>query len=88
MPSKASIASRLATRRGLDENEAAVYVGVSPSYFRKLVADGIMPLPRLVGSRHIWDIDELDLAFRELPRAGSKDDQIAFARKNSWSDYE
>jgi excisionase family DNA binding protein len=88
MPSKASIASRLATRRGLSENEAAVYVGLSPSYFRELVDRGIMPLPRLAGKRRIYDIDELDLAFGELPRAGSQDDEISFDRRNSWADYE
>jgi len=88
MVTKAFIASRLTARRGLDENEAAVYVGLSPSYFRELVDGGVMPLPRLAGKRKLWDIDELDLAFRELPRAGGKDDEIAFGRKNSWADYE
>ena len=64
MPSKASIAGRLAVRRGLDENEAAVYLSLSPSFFRKLVEEKLMPRPRLAGGRRIWDVEELDLAFK------------------------
>ena len=45
---KAIIASRLPVRRGLDENEAAVYLSLSPSFFRKLVADAQMPRPRVL----------------------------------------
>jgi excisionase family DNA binding protein len=73
MPSKASIAGRLPVRRGLDESEAAVYLSVSPSFFRKLVAEGLMPRPRLVGGRRVWDVEELDLAFKALPREGGDD---------------
>jgi excisionase family DNA binding protein len=60
MPSKSYIAGRLPLRRGLDENEAAVYLSLSPSFFRKLVALGKMPRPRLIGERRIWDVEELD----------------------------
>ncbi len=71
MPSKASIARRLPVRRGLDESESAVYLSLSPTFFRKLVADGRMPRPRLADGRRVWDIEELDLAFKALPREGS-----------------
>jgi hypothetical protein len=70
MPSKAVIAGRLPVRRSLDENEAAIYLSFSPSFFRKLVAAGRMPRPRLAGGRRVWDIEELDLAFKALPREG------------------
>jgi excisionase family DNA binding protein len=70
MPSKASIAGRLPVRRGLDESEAAVYLSLSPSFFRKLIAEGCMPRPRLAGGRRVWDVEELDLAFKALPREG------------------
>jgi excisionase family DNA binding protein len=36
-------------RRGLDENEAAVYLSLSPSFVRRLVADKLMPRPRVAG---------------------------------------
>ena len=91
MPAKALIAARLPVRRGLDENEAAVYLSLSPSFFRKLVADGLMPRPRVIGGRRIWDIEELDLAFKALPREGGDHDPIFVAEShgevpNPWDD--
>jgi hypothetical protein len=46
-----------------------------------------MPRPRLVGGRRIWDVEELDLAFKALPREGG-DSEPAFAAKdgNPWDD--
>lgn len=87
---KRSIASRLPVRRGLDECEAAVYLSISPSFFRKLVETRVMPRPRILGSRRIWDVDELDLAFKELPREGGDSEVVFEAReaRNSWADFE
>ena len=88
MTSKAIIGSRLPIRRGLDENEAAVYLSLSPSFFRKLVTAGRMPRPRLVGERRIWDVEELDLAFKALPREGGDTEPIFTSQENdSWADY-
>jgi hypothetical protein len=88
MPSKAVIAARLLVRRGLDENEAAIYLSLSPSFFRKLVGQGRMPRPRLVGERRIWDVEELDLAFKALPREGGEHKSIFNASGDSWADFE
>jgi hypothetical protein len=74
----------------LDECEAAVYLSISPSFFRKLVERDAMPRPRIVGSRRVWDVEELDLAFKALPREGG-DADVAFvtdARRDSWADFE
>ena len=87
MARKAAVSVRLPVRRGLSETEAAVYLSLSPSFFRQLVAQGKMPRPRVVGRRRIWDAEELDLAFREVPREGD-DGQHVEAKENSWSDYE
>jgi excisionase family DNA binding protein len=88
MPSKAFIAGRLPIRRGLDENEAAVYLSLSPSFFRKLVAGGRMPRPRLIGERRIWDVEELDLAFKALPREGGDAEPIFQSDDvDSWADF-
>lgn len=88
MPSKAAIAVRLSVRRGLDENEAAVYLSLSPSYFRKLVEQRSMPRPRLIGLRRIWDVDELDLAFKAMPREGGEGEPIfAEGKDDSWADF-
>jgi hypothetical protein len=87
---KSSIAARLPVRRGLDECEAAVYLSISPSFFRKLVNAKAMPRPRIVGSRRIWDVEELDLAFKSLPREGG-DAELAFVSseyRDSWADFE
>jgi excisionase family DNA binding protein len=83
MPRKADIAARLPVRRGLGETEAAVYLSLSPSFFRALVERGEMPRPRLLGSRRIWDVDDLDAAFRALPREGG-DDPV----DESWDDID
>jgi len=45
--SKASVAAHLPVRRGLSEVEAAVYLSLSPSFFRRLVDQAIMPASRL-----------------------------------------
>ena len=87
MPSKASISARLPVRRGLDESEAAVYLSLSPSFFRKLVEDGRMPRPRLADGRRIWDVEELDLAFKMLPREGGDADVIFRSDTDSWADF-
>lgn len=88
MASKASIAGRLPVRRGLDESEAAVYLSLSPSFFRRLVSNGAMPRPRVAGARRIWDVDELDLAFKALPREGGEAEPIFSASADdSWADF-
>lgn len=86
---KATIAARLAVRRGLDECEAALYLSISPSFFRKLVKSRAMPRPRVVGTRRIWDVDELDMAFKALPREGGEAD-VAFETtetRDTWADF-
>jgi hypothetical protein len=53
-----------------------MYIGISPSKFDELVADGRMPGPVKIDSRKLWDIRHLDLAFDALPR----ENQLS----NSW----
>jgi predicted DNA-binding transcriptional regulator AlpA len=54
-------------RRGLSRVEAAMYIGISPSKFDALVADGRMPGPVKIDARKVWDIRLLDMAFDALP---------------------
>lgn len=77
---KAEAASRLPIRRGLTEAEAAIYVGIGSTLFREMVSDGRYPRPRLQNSAKTWDVDELDAAFKSLPRESGK-------IKNTWDDY-
>ncbi len=89
MARKAIVSVHLPVRRGLSESEAATYISVSASFFRRLVGDGRMPRPRLAGTRRIWDIDELDAAFRDLPREGEDGQPVPESgTANSWTDFE
>jgi hypothetical protein len=62
-------------RRGLSRVEAAMYIGVGVTKFDALVAAGLMPRPKRIDSRRIWDIVALDLAFNQLPDEDSNFDQ-------------
>lgn len=57
--------------RGLSRDEAARYVGVGPTLFDEMVADGRMPRPKQVNSRAVWDRVALDIAFTSLPDKSS-----------------
>lgn len=88
MTSKSTMSARLPLRRGLSESEAAIYLSLSATFFRKLVEQGVMPRPRIAGGRRIWDVEELDLAFKSLPREGGDDVPFGAASSNSWTDFE
>ena len=81
MTTKAMIAAGLPIRRGLSENEAAAYLSFSASFFRRLVEEKVMPPPRVAKSRRVWDIQDLDAAFRALPRETDGSDEA-----DVWSD--
>ncbi len=49
--------------RGLGEDQAAPYVGVSQNKFRAEVKAGLWPKPETRGSRKIWDRHRLDEAW-------------------------
>lgn len=53
--------------RGLNREEAARYIGISPSLFDEMVADRRMPRGKRINSRVVWDRTSLDIAFTALP---------------------
>jgi len=53
--------------RGLSREEAAAYIGVSPSKFDEMVKDKRMPAPKRIDRRTVWDRRRLDAAFEALP---------------------
>jgi predicted DNA-binding transcriptional regulator AlpA len=54
--------------RLVSREAAAAYVCVSPNTFDKMVDDGRMPRPRLLGGkRRAWDVRALDAAVDQLP---------------------
>lgn len=65
--------------RGLSRLEAARYIGVSPNTFDRLVAEGIMPRPKEIGARRVYDRAQLDHAFDALG-----DEELATERPNPW----
>ncbi len=73
--------ARPTPRRGLSRTDAAIYVEISPSKFDELVEDSRMPRPRMIDSRKVWDVYELDVAFDDLPREDSPP-----SAGNSWDD--
>ena len=60
-------ASASVFRRGLSREQAAGYIGVSPSTFDKMVIAGQMPGPKRIGTRKVWDVRALDVAIDNLP---------------------
>lgn len=60
--------------RGLSRILTAQYIGVSPSTFDKLVKDGLMPRPKRVYGRVLWDIRAVDVAFDLLDVAAGAAD--------------
>lgn len=59
--------------RGLRREEAARYIGVSPTKFDGMVKAGEMPQPKHIGGRRVWDQLALDLAFDALPDGEPED---------------
>jgi predicted DNA-binding transcriptional regulator AlpA len=77
--------------RGLSREQGAEYIGVSPTKWDGMVADGSMPQPKMIGSRTVWDKNKVDVAFDELPErestnvwdeAGDCFGKISDARRN------
>ncbi len=52
---------------GIPLEQAAAYIGVSPSKFLDLVTAGLMPKPKRIGRRVIWCVAKLNEAFGRLP---------------------
>ena len=64
---KATAATRPVIRRALGREEAAIYLGISPSKFDEMRLDGRIRPPRVLDGRKLWDVFDLDLAFEALP---------------------
>ena len=62
------LTNRAATqpRRGLDRDEAAIFVGVSISTFDGMVHDGRLPKPIELDGELVWDLVQLDRAMDRL----------------------
>lgn len=53
-------------RRGLDHDEAAIYVGVTFATFDNMVNDGRLPKPVELDGENVWDLVLIDRAMDRL----------------------
>lgn len=74
----------LSPRRLLRREQAAIYVGVSPNTFDKLVRDGDLPGPKVFPNAtvKVWDVRDLDAFADSLPYA----DAPIVPRDTTWDD--
>lgn len=56
--------------RGMSKEESARYVGVGVTKFDELVSEGLMPKPKHIGARRVWDRISIDAYFADLPSEG------------------
>jgi hypothetical protein len=68
---------------GLSRLQAAEFMGVSPTKFDQMVADGRASPPRRIDGRKVWDRRELEFAFAALPADANNED-----RPNEWDNAE
>jgi predicted DNA-binding transcriptional regulator AlpA len=57
----------------LSREQAADYCGISPCTFDRAVTEGLMPAPKRIFGRVLWDLDQLDAALDRLPNDGARD---------------
>jgi predicted DNA-binding transcriptional regulator AlpA len=62
--------------RGLSRVAAADYVGVGVTLFDKLVEQRLMPKPKKIARRLVWDRFQLDEAFAALPDEDGESDDV------------
>lgn len=68
---------------GVTAAEAGAMIGVSVNIFLELVDRGLMPKGRELKPGTVrYDVDEIRIAFRNLPRQGG--DQVEV---NTWEDF-
>jgi hypothetical protein len=77
---RADVAMRLPLVLAYPREEAAASLGFSAATFDKMVDDGLMPKPRKARGRLIWDVDDLRIALKTLPRDGERSD-------DTWADF-
>ncbi|MEN3234689.1 XRE family transcriptional regulator [Methylobacterium ajmalii] len=70
----------ISPRRGLRREEAARYIGVSPSKFDEMVRDGRMPKPKRIDGCVVWDLRRLDMAWDALASDDGDSD-------STWADF-
>lgn len=68
-------------RRMLSRAEAAAYSGLSPSTFDRMITDRLMPGPKRIYGRVLWDVRALDAAIDAIPGGELNDCNV-----NEWDE--
>lgn len=55
---------------GVGRDKAAALLDIGATLFDQLVAEGLLPQPRELKGRLVWDVDEVAVAFRAIPHRG------------------
>jgi hypothetical protein len=63
---------------GASRDQAAAYLSLSPGKFQELVDRRLMPSPKHIGARLVWDLEDVRSAFKALSADGEDDE--------TWSD--
>ena len=64
---RANVLPQMLAPIGINREQAAAFVGISPTLYDKAVEAGTMPGPRVIGGRQVYDVQEVIEAFRRLP---------------------
>lgn len=75
MTSRSDIVSRMPTLIAVRRSEAAALIGISASYFDRLVAGGLLPQGRTLGDVVVWSVDDLRVCINSLPARELDDGQ-------------
>ena len=75
------------TRRGLNREEAAAYIDVSPNTFDNLVREGRMPKAVKLYNPNVWEVRAIDSAFDTLlGRPASPDQEPEDDDEGGWEE--
>ena len=72
--------------RVLSRVQAAALCGVSPNTFDRMVGEGIMPGPKRVYGRVLWDLVALNAAVDALPNEGDQSPNQDTADDGGWNE--
>jgi hypothetical protein len=76
------------TPRGLRREDAAAWVGFSPTKFDELVKAGLMPRGKLVRGCRVWDRFLLDTAFEDLPDEDASPEPAPTPAADQWARFQ
>ena len=75
---------------GLSLDEVAAFIGVSPNKYLDLVRRGLMPQPRMVDGRRVYDRELAHAAFKHLPTANGRGTSMTGSDRETttWEDID